>query len=202
MHWDKEVALQLNQLLGLNQAQAGPIIGIIAEHRQNAYNQGYKKASDDVAAVAAQKSTKLDWSESTTGAVAYFTKGGKTYKVEVHYCIETALAVAQNPKPLHAPLPAFTWNCRTGGFTIDRTLSYPTVRMAMDAAEQILKEIGLIDGQHNHDKCKERVFELESQVDFLNDRNAALVSKNEELQQQNAALVSENAAMWRVAELG
>ena len=148
-NWDKEVALQLNQLLGLNQAQAGPVIGIIAEHRQRAYNQGYKKASDDSAAIAAQKSTKLDWSESAAGAIAYFTKGGKTYKVEVHYCIETALAVAQNPKPLHAPPPTFTWSCRTRGFTIHSTGDFRTVRMAMDAAEQILKEIGLIDGQHN-----------------------------------------------------
>lgn len=149
MHWDKEVAQQLNQLLSLDQAQAGPIIGIIAEHRQNAYNQGYKKASDDIAAVAAQKSTNIDWSESTTGAMAYFTKGGKTYKVEVHYCIEAALSVTQRPMREMIPPPAFTWDCRSGGFTIDGTRSYPTVRMAMDAAEQILKEIGLIDGQHN-----------------------------------------------------
>lgn len=142
-NWDKEVALQLNQLLGLNQAQAGPIIGIIAEHRQRAYLQGYKKASDDAAAVAAQKSTKLDWSESAVGAVAYFAKGGKTYKVEVHYCMETSLSATQNPR--REPPPAFTWSCQTGGFTIGRTLSYPTVRAAMDAAERILKEVGLID---------------------------------------------------------
>ena len=52
--------------------------------------------------------------------------------------------------------------------------------------------------QGRYDQCKERVFELEAQVGFLNDRNAALVSKNEELQQQqNTDLVSENVDLRR-----
>jgi hypothetical protein len=55
MHWDKEVTQQLIQH-GLTRAQAGFVIGILAEHRQAAdmvgytrgYNDGYREAKESI----------------------------------------------------------------------------------------------------------------------------------------------------------
>lgn len=68
-----------------------------------------------------------------------------------------------------------------------RTQLHKTISEMLEERSQWI-ETHAPELQGRYDQCKERVFELESQVGFLNDRNAALVSKNEELQQQKAAL--------------
>ena len=94
-----------------------------------------------------------------------------------------------------------------------RTQLHKTISEMLEERSQWI-ETHAPELQGRYDQCKERVFELESQVGFLNDRNAALVSKNEELQQQKATLtvgvdtnesaieglISQNAHLGRLSE--
>lgn len=41
-HWDKLLAQKLREA-GLNQEQVGLVIGVVAEHRQSADREGYKR---------------------------------------------------------------------------------------------------------------------------------------------------------------
>lgn len=43
MHWDKKVAGELHKE-GFSTEQIGRVIGILAEHRQQAYLQGFERA--------------------------------------------------------------------------------------------------------------------------------------------------------------
>ena len=51
MNWDKEVAAKLRKL-DLNQEQIGAVIGILADHRQEAdrcgYKRGYESAFENI----------------------------------------------------------------------------------------------------------------------------------------------------------